>query len=85
MVFHLESPILKYHQKSSNSFWIIGEDRYVNALENFIELSLILNTDIFRNRIDFAYDIVKNKLCHKGEQHLRYNLNKWGKRMPSIS
>ena len=46
-------------------------------LEKCIEESLTLQTNRFRNRVDFANNIMKRKLSHKGEQQLRYNLKKW--------
>ena len=88
-MFHPESPVLKYHQKLSNrcylnslasDFHSIGDNRAVSALENCIEESLTLYTDKFRNIIHFANDIMTKKMCHKGEQRLRYNLNIWNKK-----
>ena len=83
MEFQPESPVLKYHQKSSNScclsilslaFHIIGGNRVVPALVNRIEESLTFYINRFSNTIDFANDITKKQLRHIGEQHLRYNL-----------
>ena len=53
---------------------------YTISLANFIEESLTLHTNRFSNRVDFSNDIMKNKLRHKGEQHLRYHLKKWKKK-----
>ena len=73
-MFQPESPALKYHQNLSNSsclghlesaFHSIGED-----------ISLTLQTNIFKNRIYFSNDIMRKKLRHKGEQRLRYNLER---------
>ena len=88
MVFHPEAPVLKYHQESSNSFCLISltstfhsisEDRAINSLANCTEESLTLKTNISRNIVDSANDILKKQLHHNGEQHLRYNLKKWKK------
>ena len=85
IVFHPASPVLKYHQNASHScclsglssnFHSIDEDRSETALANCIEEYLTLQTDIFSNTIDFASDIMKNKLRHKGEQCLRYNIKR---------
>ena len=74
LVFHPEAPVLKYHQNSSNScclsslasaFHSIGEYRAATALENRIEYSLTLQTDIFRNKIDFANDILKTQIASR--------------------
>ena len=84
-MFQPESPALKYHQNLSNSsclghlesaFHSIGEDRAATAHENRIEESLTLQTNIFKNRIYFSNDIMRKKLRHKGEQRLRYNLER---------
>ena len=77
--------MLKYHQESSNScflgtlesaFHSVGENKAATALENCTEESLRLQSNRFRNIIDFYNDIIKYKLRHKGEQHLIYNLTK---------
>ena len=87
-MFHPEAPVLKYHQKSSNScclsslasdFHIIGDNMAVDSLANHIEDSLALKKDRFRKRIDFSNNIMK-KIGHKGEQSLRYNLNIWNEK-----
>ena len=84
--FHLEAPVIKYHQESYNScclsilaapFHSIGDNRAVTDLENSIEESLTLKTNRFRNIINFANNITKKKLRDIGEQHLRYNIKKW--------
>ena len=86
-MFCLEEPVLRYHQNISNScclsilasvFCRIGDNRAEISLENFIEESLTLQKNMFRNRIDFDNDIMKNELRHKGEQRLKYNLKIWG-------
>ena len=46
----------------------------VPSLANFIEESLTLQTNKFRNRINFSNDIMTSKMHLKGEHHLRYNL-----------
>ena len=78
----------KYHQESYNStclsilasdFHSIGDKKAATTLANRIKESLKLQTNRFRNIIDFANDIMKNKLWHKVEQHLRYNMNSWNK------
>ena len=77
--------MLKYHQKLSNgcclsslasSFHSIGDNRAATSLENRIEESLKLQTDIFRSVIYFVNDIMKKKLRHKVEHHLRCNLKR---------
>ena len=81
--FHPEAPLKQYHQKSSNScclsslalaFHCIGNSRAVTALVNFIEESLNLQTEEFKNIIYFANAIMKNRRRIKGEQNLQYNL-----------
>ena len=78
--------MLKYHQESSSSsclsslasdFHIIGDNRAVNSLANFIEESLTFQKNGFRNIINFANDLMRDKLRHIGEQHPRYNMKKW--------
>ena len=90
IVFHPAVPVLKYHQKSSNSccfsslasdFHSIGENRAATALSNHIKEYLKLQIWIFRNKIDSADDMSKNKFLHKGEQRLRYNMKRQKKRM----
>ena len=82
--------MLKYYQESSNScclssflsaFHSIGKNKATTGLVIIIEESLTLKSDIFRNRIDCANDMMKDKLSQIGEQHLRYNLNKWVKKV----
>ena len=74
--------MLEYHQKLAKScclsclesdFHSIGDNRDVTKLWNCIEELLKLQTDKFRNRTNFAYDIMTNKTNIKGEQHLIYN------------
>ena len=86
-MLHPEAPVLQYHQKLSNSYCLIsltsafhsiGYNRAATYLYGRIKSSLTLQTYRFRNIIYFDNDIMKNKLFHKSEQHLRYNLNKWG-------
>ena len=83
-----EAPLIKYHQKSSNSccssslastFHCIGDIRAVNALVNLIEEYLTLQTYIFSIRIHFANHIMKKGRKIKGEQTLQYNLTIWKK------
>ena len=82
VVLHPESPVLKCHQKTSNScclsclesaFYSIGDNRVVTDLVKCIEESLTLHTDKFRSRIHFTHDIITNRIHIKCEQHLRYN------------
>ena len=89
-MFHLTDPVIEFHQKTSNScflssltsyFHSVGDKRAITSLENRIEESLALNTDKFSNIIHFAIDVTTNIIHIKGEQHLRYNLNKWNKSM----
>ena len=81
--------MLKYHQQSYNSFFLsslssafysIGDNRAETVLEIFIEKSLTLQTNRFRNTIDFSNYNMKKKFRHKVEQHLRYNMKKWKKK-----
>ena len=89
IMFNPEAPMLKYHQKLSNSFClssltpafhIIGDNRDVPALADNTEESLTLQTDRFRYVIDFSNDMMKNKIHHKCEQHLIYNMKAWKKK-----
>ena len=48
----------------------MGDNMDVTYLGNFNGEPLTLQTNIFSNIIDFANDIMKNKFCHKVEQHL---------------
>ena len=82
-MFHPAAQMIKYHQKSSNSCYLsrlgwtfnsIGNNRAAYAAENCTGVSLTLQTNRSRNIIDFNNDITKNKLRHKGEQRLRYNM-----------
>ena len=84
LVFQPEAPVLKYHQKTSNScclsilaslFHSIGDNRAVTDFVNRIGESLTLQTDKFRNRIHFSDYIMTNRKHIKGEKHLKYNLN----------
>ena len=88
--FHPAAPVIKYHQKYSNScclislssyFHSIGDERDVTALVNRVEYSLTLQTEIFRNRIHFSNSIMANRIHIKGEQSQRYNLKVWHKSM----
>ena len=81
--FRTEAPLIKYHQKSSNScclislksdFNCIGDNRAFTALVNLIKESLTLQTEIFKSRIHFSNYIMKNRRKIKGEQILQYNL-----------
>ena len=82
--FHSPAPVIKYHQKFSNScclsslasaFHGIGDNRAVTTLANCIEESLTLQTDKFSNRMNFANAIMTNIMHVKCEHCLRYNLN----------
>ena len=46
------------------------------SLANRIDKSLIFQSNIFRNRIDFVNNIMRDKLHEIGDQHLIYNLKK---------
>ena len=83
-MFWTAAPVLKYHQKTSNSIFLgslasafhsIGHKRSVPAILNFIEESLTLQTNKFRNRIHFSNNIMTNIMHIIGEQRLKYNLN----------
>ena len=71
IVFHPESPVLKYRQTSYNTcclsslssvFHSIGDNRAVTALANRIKKSLTIQTYKFRKIIDFANDIMKKNV-----------------------
>ena len=88
--FHPEEPVIKYHQRLSNScclgrltsaFQSTGDYRAITALVNIIEESLTLQTDKISNRLHFSNAIMKNRIYIKGEQRLRYNLKVWYKRI----
>ena len=64
----------------ASAFHSIGYNRSVTALANHIELSLKLQTNVFRNRIHFTNEIMTNKLCFKSQQHLRCNLRIWNEK-----
>ena len=75
--------MLKYHQKAYNScclsslqsdFHSIFDDRSVTAFVTRIEESLTLQTDKFRNIINFANYIMTDRMHIKGEQRLIYNM-----------
>ena len=79
-MFHPESPVLEFHQKTYNTcclsslasaFRSIGYNRAVAALVNHIEESLTPKIDKLRNRIHFANDIMTNITHIKSEQHQR--------------
>ena len=81
--FHPAAPLIKYHQKTSNSFCLIslasdfhyiGDIRAVPALVNHIEESSTLQTENCKSKIRFANATMKNRRKIKGEQNLRYNL-----------
>ena len=74
--FHPEATLIKYHQKSSNSFCLIilasdfhciGDNMAVTALVNRIEESLNQQTKESKNRINFNNFIVKRRRKIKGE------------------
>ena len=67
--FRIEAPLIKYHQKYSNScclsslasaFHCIGGNRSVTDLVNRIEESLTLQTEKFNSIIHIANSIMKN-------------------------
>ena len=84
--FHLAAPLMKYHQKTFNSFCLsslasefncINYNMYVLALVNIIEESLTLEKENCKNKIHFANSIMSNRREIKGKQTLRYNLSIW--------
>ena len=86
--FHPAAPVMKYHQKTSNScclvslfsaFHCINYNRALPSHVNSIEESLTLGKNNCKNRIHFANDIMSNRRKIKGEQNLRYNLTIWSK------
>ena len=64
----------------AQAFHGIIDNRDATVLLNLVEESLLLQTNIFRNRIGYVDDIMKNKLCCKGEERQRYNMNIWTKK-----
>ena len=62
---------------SASALNIICEKKAATALGNFTEESLSFQSNRFRNRIDFAIDIMKEKLRQIGAQHLRDITKKW--------
>ena len=84
--FHTAAPLIKYHQKTYNSwclsslastFHCINDNRALPDLVNSIEESLTLQTKKCKNRIHYSNSIMKNREQIKGEQNLRYNLKIW--------
>ena len=84
--FRLAAPVMKYHQKTSNScclsslasaFHYINENRDLLAVVKSIEESLILEKENCKNGIHFSNDIMSNRRKTKGEKNLRYNLTIW--------
>ena len=80
--FHIDAPMLKYCQITSNSccFSILASDFDItnqvksdNAISNRIEESLT-NKVCFRICIYFANAVLKNQKIVKGNQKLYYNL-----------
>ena len=80
---HLAAPVIKYHQKTSNScclsslasaFHCINENRDVLAIVNSIEESLTTQAENGKN-IDIKKNtVMKNIKKIKGEHNLGYNL-----------
>ena len=62
-----------------SAFNCISDNRAVSDLVNHIEESLNPQTKTFKNRIDFANDILTNRRKIKGEQKLIYNMTVWRK------
>ena len=60
--------------------YIIGDNRYVTDFVNLIEESLTIHIDKSRNKINFANDIMTNRIHIKVEQHLIYSLKIWNKK-----
>ena len=84
--FNPITSLIKYHQELSNIFCLsslaasihsIGEMKAATSLANYIEESSTLQSNKFRNRIKLANAIIKDKLRHNSQHHLRYNLKKW--------
>ena len=72
--FCTEAPLIKYHQKLSNScrlsslaseFHCIGYNRDVTDLVNLNKYSFNLKTEIFKSRIHFAKNIMKKEKKEK--------------------
>ena len=61
-------------------FHSICKKKAATDLESCIEKPLTLQTNIFRNRLGFANDAMKDKWCQICENHLRYNRDKWKKK-----
>ena len=87
--FHPAAPVIKYHQKTSNScslsslasaFHCISDNRALPALVNSIEESLTLQTNNSTNIIHLANAIITNRGEIKSEHNLRYNLTIWRKK-----
>ena len=67
---HPSAPLIKYHQKTSNSFCLsslasafhcIGDNKAVTELVNSIEESLTLQIEFFKNIIHFANATMINR------------------------
>ena len=73
-MFHPEAPVIKYHQKLSNScclsilapaFHSIGDKMATTDLANHIEEQLTLQKNMFINIFDFNNDIMKKNCVTK--------------------
>ena len=80
--------MIKYHQKTSDSFCLsgfvssfhcIGDNRGVPALVNSIEESLTLQKQNFKNIIHFVNAIMTNRIKIEGKHSLLYNMTIWNK------
>ena len=74
--FHPAAPVIKYHQNTYNSsylislasaFHYINENRAITALVNIIEESLTLEKENSKNIIHFANTIMSNRRKIKGQ------------------
>ena len=81
--FHIDAQMLKYCQNISNSCYFISlvstfdsiyQINSANDISKRIEEALTSRIG-FRNRINFANSVLKNKKIVKGEHKLYYNLN----------
>ena len=64
----------------ASAFHSIGENRAVTDLENYTKESLVLQKNIFRNRINFVNDIMKVRMHKLCEHNLIYNTKIWKKK-----
>ena len=88
VLFHPAVPVIKYHQKTSNSccfsslapaFHCINYKSTVPDLVKSIEELLTLEKEDCKNIIHFSNAIMSDRRKIKGEQNLIYNLTIWKK------